>query len=408
MALNLMEAVSGHISPDLVQKAASASGESPEGTRTAMLGAVPTLFAGLAHSAATPGGASGVLALVTRAATKPKEVGGQALLSGVFGSHSERVTDALASHSGVKPSSAAGILALLGPLALGAIGKESASRGLSAGGLCELLFSHKKAIIDNPYVPKGLAGALGLGSLAEIGGPAAAVAGPTVSTVETTRPERTVVERTKERIREPIPEPVRPSKWPIMLLPALLLGVLALWGLSNMFRGRPQMPEANPQNPTMRQGVQERQGPPGVVQPPATEGAPAPQAPPAAAAPEPAHAQPAHPEAALPQTKIQFEVGSTKMTPPSSESVNALENYLKSNPDSVIHIEGFADSTGNTAANDNLSKNRALALKNALVAKGIDANRIETSGMGESNPVAPNDNASDRAHNRRVEVTLVH
>ena len=272
MAVNLMEAVSGHISPDLVQKAAAASGESPEGTRAAMLGAVPTLFAGLAHGASSPSGATGVLALVTRAATKPKEVGGQGLLAGVFGSHADGVTDALANHSGVRSSSAAGILALLGPLALGAIGKETASRGLSAGGLADLLFSHKKAIIDSPNVPKGLAGALGLGSLGELGGPAAAVGGPTVSTVETARPERTVVERSKERLREPIPEPKRPSKWPIMLLPALLLGVLALWGLSNMFKGRPQMPEVNTENPTMRQGVQERQGPPAA--PPATAGAP--------------------------------------------------------------------------------------------------------------------------------------
>ena len=398
MAVNLMEAVSGHISPDLVQKAAAASGESPEGTRMAMLGAVPTLFAGLAHGASSPSGASGVLALVTRAATKPKEVGGQGLLVGVFGSRADGVTEALASHAGVRSSSAAGILALLGPLALGAIGKETASRGLSGGGLADLLFSHKKAIIDSPNVPKGLAGALGLGSLGELGGPAAAVGGPTVSTVETARPERTVVEKSKERMREAIPEPKRPSKWPIMLLPALLLGVLALWGLSNMFRGRPQIPEVNIQNPTMRQGVQERQGPPASPPPAETAGAPAPPTPPPAAAPAPA----------LPETKIHFEVGSTKMTGPSSESVSALEHYLKSNPDSVIHIEGFADSTGNAAANDNLSKNRALAVKNALVAGGIDANRIEASGMGDSSPVASNDNASDRAHNRRVEVTLVH
>ena len=170
MAVNLMEAVSGHISPDLVQKAAAASGESPEGTRMAMLGAVPTLFAGLAHGASSPSGASGVLALVTRAATKPKEVGGQGLLAGVFGSRADAVTEALASHAGVRSSSAAGILALLGPLALGAIGKETASRGLSGGGLADLLFSHKKAIIDSPNVPKGLAGALGLGSLGSSGG----------------------------------------------------------------------------------------------------------------------------------------------------------------------------------------------------------------------------------------------
>ena len=133
MTADLMEAVSGHISPDLVQKAAEASGETPQGTRAALLGAVPTLFAGLAQGASSPSGATGVFALVTRAAMKPKEAGGQALLGNVFGSHAEAVTDALANHAGVRPASAAGILALIGPLALGAVGKESASRGLSGG-----------------------------------------------------------------------------------------------------------------------------------------------------------------------------------------------------------------------------------------------------------------------------------
>jgi OOP family OmpA-OmpF porin len=402
MAANLMESVSGLISPDLVQKAAEASGESPEGTRAGLLGAVPTLFAGLAHGASSPAGATGILALVSRAASKPKEVGGQALLSNVFGSRADSVTDALSSQAGIRSGSAAGILALIGPLALGAVGKEAASRGLSAGGLADLLFSHKKAILDNPNIPKGLAGALGLGSLSELGGPAASVSGPTVSTVEAARP----VESAKERVREEIPNPKRPSKWPIMLLPALLLGVLALWGLSNMFKGRPQVPEVNGYNPTMRQGpgVQERQGPPAE---PAPAGGTAPAAP-AVNTPQMAAPEVAHPESTLPDTKFNFEVASTKLARGSEGSVDELAQFLKSNPDSVIHVEGFADSTGDTQANETLSENRAAAIKNALVAKGIDASRVETSGMGESNPVAPNDNVQDRAQNRRAEVTLVH
>ena len=70
------------------------------------------------------------------------------------------------------------MLALIGPLVLGVLGKEVMSRGMSAGGLTDLLFSHKKAIIDNPSTPPGLAGALGLGGLGELGGAAAAVCGP--------------------------------------------------------------------------------------------------------------------------------------------------------------------------------------------------------------------------------------
>ena len=356
MTANLMEAVSGHITPDLVQKAAEASGESPQGTRAALLGAVPTLFAGLAHGASTPSGATGVFALVTRAAMKPKEAGGQALLANVFGSHAEAVTDALANHSGVRPASAAGILALIGPLALGAVGKESASRGLSGGGLAQMLFSHKKAILDNPNTPKGLGGALGLGSLAELGGPAAAVSGPTVSAVETApapAPKPPPAAMPKERVRqEKIPSPKRPSNWPIMLLPALLLGVLALWGLSNMFRGRPQMPEVNGENPTMRQatGVQERQGPPPE---PVPAGAPPASAPKATTPPQDpsqmAAPEVAHPESTLPDAKLNFDVASTELTPASKAGLEGLAIYLQTNPDTAIRIEGFADSTGDTS-----------------------------------------------------------
>jgi OmpA-OmpF porin, OOP family len=125
-------------------------------------------------------------------------------------------------------------------------------------------------------------------------------------------------------------------------------------------------------------------------------------------APQMAAPEVAHPESTLPDAKLNFEVASTQLTSASKGSVDELAQFLTSNPEAVIHIEGFADTTGNASANEALSANRARAIKDALVAKGIDANRIETSGMGDSNPVAPNDSDHDRAQNRRAEVTRVH
>ncbi|HNL66613.1 MAG TPA: OmpA family protein, partial [Ferruginibacter sp.] len=62
------------------------------------------------------------------------------------------------------------------------------------------------------------------------------------------------------------------------------------------------------------------------------------------------------------------------------------------------------DSDGNDAANLDLSKRRAAAVKNELVKTfGIDATRITTDGMGETKPVAANDTPANKALNRRVE-----
>jgi OOP family OmpA-OmpF porin len=412
MTANLMEAVSGLVTPDLVQKAAGASGESAEGTRASLLGAVPTLFAGLASGASSPAGAAGVFGLVTRAATKPKELGGQGLLTSIFGGHAEQVTDALANTAGVRRSSAGGMLALIGPLVLSVLGKEVMSRGMSAGGLTDLLFSHKKAILDHPNLPKGLGAALGVGNLSELGGAAAAVCGPTVSAVESGHatpppPEEPVKgEVARERVREPAAKVRHQSRWPIMLLPALLLGVLALWGLSNMFKGRPHMPDVN-ESPTMRQpGVPERQAP-SPTEPQMGE-PPKPPAPAVNNTPEMPEQGSATTEAALPETDLHFDTATTRLTPESKDSVDALVSYLDENPTARIRIEGFADTTGDPSSNEALSSSRARALKSVLTSRGISGSRIETTGMGQDHPVASNDTDNDRAQNRRAEVTLIH
>ena len=189
MVANLMESVCGLVTPDFAEKVGVAAGEPADRTRAALLGSVPVIFAALAHTASTPDGASVVFGAVTRAASKrglaeARESATQGQLFNLFGGRTEGITDELARSAGVRRTSAAGVLGLIAPLVLALLGKEVTSRGLNAGGLTDLLFSHKKAILDNPDTPGGLADALGLARMSDLGGPVAAVGGPTVTAVE--------------------------------------------------------------------------------------------------------------------------------------------------------------------------------------------------------------------------------
>jgi OOP family OmpA-OmpF porin len=85
---------------------------------------------------------------------------------------------------------------------------------------------------------------------------------------------------------------------------------------------------------------------------------------------------------------------------------------LQDNPEVRISIEGHTDSIGSDSYNQRLSERRADAVKQYLVEKGVSADRLETRGYGESQPVAPNttpegaDNPEGRAMNRRAELKV--
>lgn len=101
---------------------------------------------------------------------------------------------------------------------------------------------------------------------------------------------------------------------------------------------------------------------------------------------------------------IYFDVNSDKLKPQSAGTLKEIAGILTDNPELKIRIVGHTDADGNDAANLDLSKRRAASVKNALVAAySIDAARIETDGKGEKEPVAPNDNGTNKALNRRVE-----
>lgn len=104
---------------------------------------------------------------------------------------------------------------------------------------------------------------------------------------------------------------------------------------------------------------------------------------------------------------IIFNMYSTKIKDSYILEINKYVEYLKANKDAKIVIEGYTDSKGTEKYNLNLSKKRAESTKEKLISMGIKANRIETIGYGEANPIASNDTPESRALNRRVTAIIV-
>jgi OOP family OmpA-OmpF porin len=88
------------------------------------------------------------------------------------------------------------------------------------------------------------------------------------------------------------------------------------------------------------------------------------------------------------------------------KDINNLVKVMKDYPDLKVVIEGHTDSVGDPAYNKKLSQKRADAVKEYMVAKGIDANRIKALGFGEYRPIASNKTSKGRMENRRVEAAV--
>jgi OmpA-OmpF porin, OOP family len=101
---------------------------------------------------------------------------------------------------------------------------------------------------------------------------------------------------------------------------------------------------------------------------------------------------------------IYFDVNKDVVKPESYSTLKSIASILTENPDLRVKIVGYTDSDGADAANLDLSKRRGGSVKNELVKTfGIDASRLESDGLGETQPIAPNDSPAGKALNRRVE-----
>ena len=104
---------------------------------------------------------------------------------------------------------------------------------------------------------------------------------------------------------------------------------------------------------------------------------------------------------------ILFDSGQAKIKSQSQGVIKAIADILIDNPDWQFTIVGHTDNDGDETSNLKLSLQRAEAVKNFLIEKGISADRLKTEGKGETQPLNRNANELEKANNRRVEFIKV-
>jgi outer membrane protein OmpA-like peptidoglycan-associated protein len=104
---------------------------------------------------------------------------------------------------------------------------------------------------------------------------------------------------------------------------------------------------------------------------------------------------------------IFFETNEFRLRPESTQELERLVKMMQENPSIQIEISGHTDNVGSEGLNQRLSENRAKAVYDFLIHRGISSNRLKYAGYGMSRPIAPNDTEEGRAQNRRTEIQIL-
>ena len=104
---------------------------------------------------------------------------------------------------------------------------------------------------------------------------------------------------------------------------------------------------------------------------------------------------------------VTFASDSANISSDFYSALNGIAQTLNNYPETRIQVNGYTDSTGGSAHNQDLSQRRANSVAQYFIAQGVSADRISANGFGSSNPIASNSTPEGRQANRRVEVKIL-
>jgi OmpA-OmpF porin, OOP family len=405
MANSILDGVLAMITPEMKQGLAARLGESSQGIETGLGTAAAATLGGLASKVGDTNFLSQIINMVSGSAGQnilgslsslgssgPSGAVGDLVnrfLPMVFGGNQSQVTDLLTEKAGISAASASGLLKTAIPLILGYFAKLHASSSLNLGSLSSLLTAEAPNL--SRFIPAGF-----LSSTA-----------PAVSS--TARAAVAPVEASGIG---------KGAGWLVGLgiVGALLLAGVVYWALdANKLNVEP---ENNAVKTTATAAVNTASD--DVQKAWAALGAPSPVKLPDGTE---LNAPRLGVENRLLQfiqdtnqdikkdvwfdfDRLLFETGKATLEPASDDQLHNVAAILKAYPKVTMKIGGYTDNTGDKAANQKLSEERAQNVKTELEKLGVDLSRLTAQGYGEDHPVADNSTEDGRQKNRRISMRV--